>query len=229
MAEILSFLEELGDEMEDSLDILAPNAHLRMALHLLQGHFDARTITPTSLISASRVPYATANRRMQEMIEHGLIEQRPRTRTGKSFSMHPSDKLLAQWMQLSGRVRRLAETRFGGRARGQDSRGLLFRRQLYRPRSRFPPLSVRTEPLKVPGGIRVLVHGDPTFMVMDTLKRQFEQVIGTEISQRAFSIDRLREEALRNAARDNSRYDIIAVDLPWIGEFAEKGVLDAAR
>jgi multiple sugar transport system substrate-binding protein len=52
----------------------------------------------------------------------------------------------------------------------------------------------------VPGGLRVLVHGDPTFMVMDSLKRQFEQVIGTEISQRAFSIDRLREEALRNAS-----------------------------
>ncbi len=75
------------------------------------------------------------------------------------------------------------------------------------------------------GGIRVLVHGDPTFMVMDNLKRQFEQVIGTEIHQRAFSIDRLREEALRNAEREHSRYDIIAVDLPWVGEFADKGIL----
>ena len=62
-------------------------------------------------------------------------------------------------------------------------------------------------------------------MVMDTLKRQFEQIIGAEIHQRAFSIDRLRDEALRNAERQASRYDIIAVDLPWIGEFVEKGVL----
>ena len=62
-------------------------------------------------------------------------------------------------------------------------------------------------------------------MVMENLKRQFEQTIGTQIQQRAFSIDRLREEAIRNAERKVSRYDIIAVDLPWIGEFAEKGVL----
>jgi multiple sugar transport system substrate-binding protein len=27
-----------------------------------------------------------------------------------------------------------------------------------------------------------------------------------------------------NAQRKTSRYDLIAVDLPWIGEFAEKGV-----
>ena len=38
-------------------------------------------------------------------------------------------------------------------------------------------------------------------------------------------IDRLREETLRNAARPKSRYDLIAVDLPWLGEFVKKGVI----
>ena len=222
--EVLSFLEDLSDELEDALDLMVPNAHLRMALHLLRGHLEARIVTPTSLIGASGVPYATANRRIKDMMEDGLIEQRPRTKTGKSFSLHPSDKLLAQWMQLSGRVRRLAEAQFGGQPRAQDTRDYYFGGS-YTAAQSIPPLSVRPDPLKVPGGIRVLVHGDPTFMVMDNLKRQFEQVIGTDISQRAFSIDRLREESLRNAERGKSRYDIVAVDLPWIGEFAEKGVL----
>ncbi len=222
--EILSFLEAFSDELEGALDLVAPNAHLRMMMHLLQGHLDGKTVTPTSLIGASRVPYATANRRLKEMVDAGLIEQRPRTATGKSFSMHPSEAMIETWMQLSGRLRRLGETTFGGPGRGQDTRDYYFGGSYIAAQS-IPPLRVLHEPLKVSGGLRVLVHGDPTFMVMDTLKRQFEQVIGTEISQRAFSIDRLREEALRNAARDASRYDIIAVDLPWIGEFASKNVL----
>jgi multiple sugar transport system substrate-binding protein len=62
-------------------------------------------------------------------------------------------------------------------------------------------------------------------MVMGALKRQFEQIVGTNIAQRAFSIDRLRQEALRNAERKRSRYDLVAVDLPWIGEFAARGVI----
>jgi len=62
-------------------------------------------------------------------------------------------------------------------------------------------------------------------MVMENLKRQFEQAIGCQIHQRAFSIDRLREEAIRNAERKYSRYDIVAVDLPWVGQFAEDGIL----
>lgn len=222
--QILSFLEAFSDEVEGALDLVAPNAHLRMMMHLLQGHLDGKTVTPTSLIGASRVPYATANRRLKEMVDAGLIEQRPRTVTGKSFSMHPSESMIETWMQLSGRLRRLGETTFGGPVRVQDTRDYYFGGSYIAAQS-IPPLRVLHEPLKVSGGLRVLVHGDPTFMVMDTLKRQFEQVIGTEISQRAFSIDRLREEALRNATRDASRYDIIAVDLPWIGEFASKDVL----
>ena len=53
--EILSFLEAFSDELEGALDLVAPNAHLRMMMHLLQGHLDGKTVTPTSLIGASRV------------------------------------------------------------------------------------------------------------------------------------------------------------------------------
>ena len=224
MLEILDFLTDLSTEIEGALDVIAPNPHMRMALFLLQSHFTGKAVTPTALIGASRVPYATARRRMSEMVDAGLIEERPRTATGKSFSMHPSQKLLEEWFQISGRVRRIVEARFPDAPREQEARDYYYGGS-YAAAHSVPPLSVLPKPLKVAGGIRVLVHGDPTFMVMENLKRQFEQVIGAEISQRVFSIDRLRDEALRNAERNVSRYDIIAIDLPWIGEFAEKGVL----
>jgi len=224
MLRIVSFLDEFGDELEDSTELFAPSPYFRMAQYLIRGHLEGKVVTPTSLIGASRVPYATANRRVKEMVDSGLIEQRPRTHTGKSFSLHPSDKLLDLWMQLSGRVRRLAEAQFGGHPRGKTTKDYYFGGS-YMAAQSIPPLQVLPDPLKVPGGVRVLVHGDPTFMVMDNLKRQFEQAVGTQIHQRAFSIDRLREEAVRNADRKSSRYDIIAVDLPWVGEFAERGIL----
>jgi multiple sugar transport system substrate-binding protein len=226
-AEILqtiTFLENFRDEVDDIVDVFASNPYFHMSLHLIRNHFEAKTVTPTSLISASRAPYATANRRVKEMVEKGLIDMRPRTATGKSFSMHPSEALLDSWMQMSKRIPRLVEQSFGIAEKTTESDDYYFG-DSYLSTQSVPSLQVLHEPLKIAGGIRILVHGDPTFMVMDGLKRQFEQVIGTQIHQRAFSIDRLREEALKNAERNSSRYDIIAVDLPWIGEFAEKGVL----
>ena len=224
MLRILSYLDDCSNELENAVELRDPNPVFRMALHVIKGHLEARVMTPTSLIAASNVPYATANRRLKDMVEAGLIDQRPRTKSGKSFSMHPSEKLLEQWSQMSGRVRRLAEIHLGVQGSREDSRDYYFGGSYMTART-IPPIQVLPEPLKLAGGIRVLVHGDPTFMVMENLKRQFEQVIGTPIYQRAFSIDRLRVEALSNAEREQSAYDIIAVDLPWVGEFVEKGIL----
>ena len=222
---LMGFLESLRNEIDLALEVGAPNPHLNMALALIRGHLSGKVVTATNLVAASGVPYATARRKLQDLTDAGLVEYRPRSRSGRSFSLHPTARLIANWRQLADRVLWLA-------ADLPDlSPGLGAGREYYFGASYLPasqsiaPPQVLPEPLQLPGGLRILVHGDPTFMVMENLKRQFEQIIGTSISQRAFSIDRLRAEALRNADRPNSRYDIIAVDLPWIGEFVAKNVL----
>lgn len=221
---VINFMEDFGDELENFSEIFAASPNLRIAIHLIRGHLEGKVTTLTSLISASRAPYATANRRVRDMVDAGMIDQRARTNTGKSFSLHPSEKLLEQWSHLSGRVRRVASKQFGGKEYRAETSDYYFGGSYLNAKS-IPPMKVLAEPLKLAGGLRVLVHGDPTFMVMDNLKRQFEQTIGTQIHQRAFSIDRLRDEIISNAARMISKYDIVAVDLPWVGGFAEQQIL----
>ena len=224
MLRTITFLDALGDELEEIGDLSSPNPNLRIMASLMRGHIEGKTVTATALIGASRAPYATANRRVQEMVDVGLIEKRARTKTGKSYSMHPSETLLDHWMQLSNRLDRLSNKHFGSQGTPETNADYYFGGTYMNVKS-IPPLQVLPEPIKMAGGLRVLAHGDPTFMVMDSLKRQFEQTLGAQIHQRVFSIDRLRHEALRNAERKASRYDIIAVDLPWVGEFAAKDIL----
>ncbi len=101
-------------------------------------------------------------------------------RPERAFSLHPSVQLLEQWTQLTSRVHRLASSQFGGAA-AEDPSEYYFG-ESYLSAQSIPPMEVLAEPLKLAGGLRVLVHGDPTFMVMDNLKRQFEQVIGDQDS-----------------------------------------------
>ena len=194
-----------------------------MAAHLIRHHIEGKSVTQTSLLAASGVPYATAMRRLKDLSAAGFVEMRARTRAGKGVSLHPSARLIESWTRLAQRVRRIALQNFGDKSS-------IAVRDFYFGGSYMHGHSIQTpralaEPLTLAGGLRILVHGDPTFMVMENLKRQFELIIGCKIHQRAFSIDRLREEALRNVERKASRYDIIAVDLPWLGEFVAKGVL----
>ena len=222
---VVRFLMGLSMELDNALDPSTPNPHLNMILHLMLSHSEGRVVSPSSLVSASGVPYATATRKLVEIEAAGLIERRPRTRTGKTYSLHPSPDLLRSFSQLSDRVDRLVRSSFNVARQTAESTDYYFGGSYQPGRAAIAPPGALPQPLKLPGGLRILVHGDPTFMVMEGLKRQFEQMVGTDIHQRAFSIDRLHEEALRNAERSKSRYDLIAVDLPWIGEFAEKGVI----
>ena len=183
IGQALEFVEEFMAEVDSALDIGAPNPHLNMAIHLVRNHLEGRISTASSAIAASGTPYATARRKLAEMQEAGLVEQRPRTRTGKSFSLHPSAKLMQDWSQLSDRILRMARQRIGVGPNAAKGAEYYFGGSYQEGRSIQPP-QVLPEPLALPGGLRILVHGDPTFMVMESLKRQFEQVVGTKISQR---------------------------------------------
>lgn len=225
LARVVEFLTALSVEIDASIEPNTPNPHLNMILHLLQSHSDGRLVSPSSMVAAAGVPYATATRKLAELKDAELLEQRPRTKSGKSFSLHPSPHLLERFSQVADRIERLGRLAFGGTSDRNETEHYYYGGSYHATRATIAPPSALPQPLKLAGGLRILVHGDPTFMVMDTLKRQFEQLVGTNIHQRAFSIDRLREEALRNSDRSKSRYDLIAVDLPWLGEFVKKGVI----
>ncbi len=195
-----------------------------MAAFLIRSHLEGKTVTASTLVGVSGVPYATGRRKLDEMFSQGIIEKRARTKSGKTFSLHPSAELLKNWGEFTDRVVRLARKNLIFDDKPSTDQDYYFGGSYMAGKVIKPP-EVLPQPLALPGGLRILVHGDPTFMVMENLKRQFEQVIGVKINQRAFSIDRLRNEVLRNAERATSLYDIVAVDLPWIGEFVEKGVL----
>ena len=218
---VIDFFDTFHLEMEGVVARTVPAPHFRIAAHVALGHLDGRMVTSSSAIAASGVPYATATRRLGDLIAAGLIEQRARTRTGRSFTLHPSAELLAGLARFADCAPRLAADHLGS---GTGATEYYFGKS-YQASRVIGPVQPLPQPLQLPGGVHVLVHGDPTFLAMSNLKRQFEQAIGCPIRQRAFSIDRLRDEALRDAGRKTSRYDIVAVDLPWVGEFATKGVL----
>lgn len=178
----IEFLDDLCSEIDALVEADSSSPQLRIATHLMEAHLEGRVVTPTSAVAASGVPYATGVRRLNEMIDAGFIDQRPRTATGKSFSLHPSEKMLRRWTEFQRRLARIAAPAFGTQATDQD----YYYGGSYLQTQVIQPLAALEQPLQISGGLKVLAHGDPTFMVMDTLKRQFEQTLGTTISQRAF-------------------------------------------
>ena len=197
---------------------------MRMITHLVRSHLAARLVTSSSLAAASGLSYGTAIRTITRMDERGLIVRRTRTSSGKSVSLHPSAELLARWHEFAYRANRRVLAALepkGQKPRTEVGRGSLQQRTC----SILPPPPVLSNKVRLSRGLRVLVHADPTFTAMRTLKRQFEMILGTPIRSRALSIDPLKTEVTENSRMPQSKYDIVAIDYPWFGEMASNGYL----
>jgi multiple sugar transport system substrate-binding protein len=222
---VIEFVSQIRQDLASLLSVSADQREVGIILELIRNHLTGRITTTTSLADASGLSYGTALRAIEDLGRCGFIAKRPRTRTGKSFSLHPSAELLRRWQVFADEVRRLALflTADG------SPRPRPIQRKLSRAHRQaniiIPPPAVLKTKLALSRELRVLVHADPTFMAMNALKRQFELILGVDIHSRALSIDRLWREILGNSEQRISNYDIIACDLPWFGEMASGGRL----
>ncbi|MGI9498828.1 MAG: ABC transporter substrate-binding protein [Geminicoccaceae bacterium] len=225
LARLLDFVEQFESEIEQTLAIKTGYSEMPMLVALLRDHLTGRLTTSSSLVAHSGLSYGTAMRTIGSLIERELIVKRPRTVTGKSYSLHPTEKMLREWQELARRSDSLVATLFGAPDAARADVSDYFFGASYASGSILPPPSILAAKLPLKNCLRVLVHADPTFMAMHALKKQFETVFGVGIRSRALSIDRLHGEILDNAGANSSRYDLIACDLPWFGEMAAAGHL----
>lgn len=223
LSRFIDFIEKFEEETEHSLSLNHGYREMRMMLHLMRNHLAGRLTTPTSLADASGLSYGTAKRGIESIIQRGLILSRPRTKSGKTVSLHPSPMMIEEWEAYAHRIKGLLGPLFGVDP-ASDTGRRIFLDEAATDRVISPP-AVLSARLELKGGLRGLIHADPTFMAMHNLKQQLESVFGLEIHNSARSIDDLLEAILVNAGRTKSRYDLVACDLPWFGELASKGIL----
>ena len=197
LARLLDFIEQFESEIEQTLTIRTSFGEMRMLVALLRDHLTGKLTTSSSLVAHSGMTYGTAMRTIASLIERGLIVKRPRTNTGKSYSLHPTEDMLLEWQELARRSDSLVATLFGTRGTASPNLSDYFFGASYASSSVLPPPCILATKLPIKNALRVLVHADPTFMAMHVLKKQFENGVRRRHSQsRAFH---------RSIARRSSR------------------------
>lgn len=220
LLETLALLERLQDLRHLWIDDVCTDPVMEMCMFLMKRHLTGQLTTPTSLAQSAGVSYTTATRRVADMRKQGLLDLRPRTRTGLSFSVHPSSKLISKMTSLLVMTRAAVaadSTAASNRAKGKNN----LERADY-----IAAPSIAQGELGFGKGLEILVLDDPAYSIGKPLQRELAYLMGGAVHFHETSIDRLREDILINSDRQESRYDIVAVDLPMIAEFATRGVLE---
>jgi multiple sugar transport system substrate-binding protein len=217
---LIDLLERVRHPAERQFALTEPDARWNMIVYLMKRHLTGMLVTPTSLARAADVPYTTALRRVEEMHDDGLLIYRPRTRSGRSFSIHPSQKLIDCMFDYAQRVKAaIAKTL------GHHDGGSFYLGASYLSARIIPAPAVLKEGLGVGKTLDILLHNDPSFSVGKGLQKEISHLLGGNVRVHAVPFDDIRIRTLANAEKAVSDYDIVAVDLPWIGEYAAGGIL----
>lgn len=215
----IMLLERIKDLRHLWIEELASDPVMEMSLFLMKRHLTGRITTLTSLAQSASVPYTTATRRVTIMQNQGLLDLRPRTATGLSFSVHPSSKLISKITSFLMSIQSaFSDNRMSvpnSRKRATKMTDIDF----------IGAPSVASAKLGFADGLDILVVDDPAYSISKPLRRELSYLMGGQVRFTEVSIDELRNEVLANSQLIQSKYDVIAVDLPMIAEFAMRNVL----
>jgi multiple sugar transport system substrate-binding protein len=211
---VIEYLERTRKPYHDLFPMAEEDPVWNVVTHLMKCHLRGDLVTISALAQAAQVPYATAIRRIRRMMDEGLIAQRQRG--PKSFSLHPGEAMIADFLSYARHVKSLLAQTVGVRPKHENVD------EYYLGGSRLeaqlaPPTALLRR--RLDGGIhlRFLMHADNYFASLQNLWADFRNNLG---SLRDFDFRALPE--LHHCASENARlgvsvFYVIALKVPWLG------------
>lgn len=216
---ILEFVDTTRKLTERGVSLSMTDVRWNLISYAVRRHCEGKLTTITGLAAASGVPYGTSMRRINELIDEGMLLRRARSKTGKSFSLHPTRILIEEFESFAVQLKTHVARTFGFTE--DDRTEDYYFGGAYIGSRILPFPSVLEQGIGYDRTLRILSPSDPTFRSLADFSGNLKEFCGGQLEIINLSLDELHGEIIDNAARDESRYDIIAVDLPWIGELVE--------
>src|SRR5665213_714949 len=141
---IITFLERVKAPYRQLIPIADEDENWNILLFLVRQHLSGLPVTLSSLASVAGVPYATAVRRIHELIDTGHIVRKPVGKTGRSFALSPSAKLLESFTEYARRIKSLLAETFGLRSRPEDEESFYFGGSYFAAQILPPPQLIAT-------------------------------------------------------------------------------------
>ena len=220
---ILDFLQQLRLPWAKTFPEADNDLVWHLLHHLMTSHTKGEVVTTSTLAQAGFAPYTTSLRKIEELVAAGFILRVPRSRTGKSFALQPSPTLKTDFEAYLLEVKRIVAQTLGSRDPGEASDDYYFGASAAGSLALPPAMRKQSQAKRF--DLRFLLAEDNYFVAMQNMWADLRTSFG---SRRDFTLARLPQLyqlTLENAKRAVSQYDVVAINIPWMGEFASKGYI----
>lgn len=221
---IIDFLDDVRSPFDDVVSGARPDASYRIVTAMMRNHLRGQKTIKTALAEESGVPFVTAMRHINQFVEAGQFVLKERTSTGKSFFVEPSDTLIRDFSDYCRTVKARIGKTFGAITSKSEVDDFYFGGSSL-PREMVPPLSLQKMRGAGEETLRFLFRRDNYFEALRNTATDLRTNLFVGKGFNLLPLPELYEEIVANSRRERSLYDVICVNIPWVGGLVESGAV----
>src|SRR6266496_1076351 len=219
---ILRFLEDTRGPGLSILGIVARDPIWMMSIVLLRRHYLNQRITISSLAQSSGTAYTSALRCIDRMVDLGLLARKQNHAEPKLVFIEPTDALLGNFHNYCILIKSQLGSAFGlGNSNGAE---FVFGAAHFAARI-IPPPAKLNPTLGLDGPLRILLKDDPALLVLQRMAPEMSVHLDTPIEIDVLEYEPLNEKVIVNARAKVSEYDLMTLDIPWLGRMVMEEAL----
>ncbi len=223
LSRVIDFLRKIRQPFDASIPGAKSDPYWNIVLELVDSHIQQRAVDLSTLVELSQASWGTANRLITKLIEDGLITRVPRGPKHKTTFLAPSDDLLSHFIDYASQVKSQLAKTFGLRSGSETEEyyfgGSYFASHIISP---VQGTDINSSALR---NLRFLLHDDNYFASMRNMWSDFRNDIGRKSSFDLRHLPELYTQAEVALSDPTTAYDVVAVNMPWLGRFADAGLL----
>jgi len=211
---VIEFLEKTRRPFRDVSFAAQQDAAWHIVTYLVKSHIQSQPVAISTLAQESGLPYATSMRLINRMIEQGNIVKKAKGPTGKSFTLQPSDELLAAFQAYARKTKSLLAQTLGLRSDEKEDEYYFGGTPL--GAHIIPPLRLIQKQVESHVELRFLLNDDNYFTAMRNMWADFRNNLSSRKNFDLLPLPDLYVRATENGAKAVSDYDVIAVNMPGL-------------
>lgn len=223
MLRVIEFLDRTRRPFGDVIGGFDEDPVWKIVVFLIKSHIHSQPVAISTLGQESGLPYATSMRLINRMVDSGFILKVPKSAGSKTFSLQPSEKLLQSFQVYAGKTKSLLAQTLGLRGSEQEEEyyfgGTPLGSQI------IPPMRLVQKRAESHIELRFLLNDDNYFSAMRNMWADFRNNLASKKNFDLLPLPELYRRVLENRDKPVSDYDVLAINMPWLGEFAEKGII----
>lgn len=220
---IIRILEQTRSTFDQFVDVGQSDPAWNFVIFLIKSHVKRQPVSISILIREARIPYGTAQRRIHAMIDSGQIIKVYRGDSKKSFYLEPSPELFDKFTRYIRNMKTLLMQTVG--ARGEDEVDEYYFGRADFAQEIVPPAKLQNLLKEEKTELKFLLNDDNYFAAMRNMWADYRNNLGSRSSFSLKALPDLHTTLEKSLERKEPTFDVVSLNMPWLGEFAEKGHL----